>query len=549
MVEKDLPLQTSAAYVATRAYTPRMATRRGGLWLAAFAVLLALVATHVRAIAAVTGGAFLYPMDDLYIELAMARSLAEHGVWGVTPVAFTGVGTSLIWPWTLAVAHRAFSSEWWPLGLNLASAAALLVVATRYLSAHVNGVWLRAWILAVLVVASPLAALSVLGMEHTLQALAALALAMVVARALASEAPVTASTLVVSGVLAMLATATRYDTATVVGAAVMCAAWRRQWRLVVTLTVCAAVPPLLYAIVASGHGWPWVPVTILVKHRALGGILDVLGLGPLQLLWRAGYIWPLWAASIALIWQHWRTRDVRRRESTWLLCIFVIATFVHFDFSDGGNYVNRRYDAYLVCLGIVGVGAAVGRSAEEWGRRGLRIAVVAVAALAIVYTAVGMRRSVKTFTLQVEDGRLEFLTTHQLARLLLTPGLPAVPAVQDLGEPSYMLRAPVFDLDGLGTLEVGRAWRDRTWDEDTFRRLARQYGTRTAAVLTHTVPMTHVPLEWISLGEWRVDDAFSYAFFAADTEAAERFAASIAAFDAQLPQGVRRYDASGARVH
>ena len=67
----------------------------------------------------------MYALDDAYIHMAVARSLARHGVWGVTPYAFTSSTSSLAWPLLLALADlvvgvRAAT----PLVLNLAFAVA-----------------------------------------------------------------------------------------------------------------------------------------------------------------------------------------------------------------------------------------------------------------------------------------------------------------------------------------------------------------------------------------------------------------------------------------
>jgi hypothetical protein len=96
----------------------------GCVWL-----LLSLAMAH-------NDGHFIYTYDDAYIHLAMARNLAEHGIWGVTQYGFTSSASSLIWPPLLA-AGGLLSGSWElvPLALNLILATLLIWVVTSWYAA------------------------------------------------------------------------------------------------------------------------------------------------------------------------------------------------------------------------------------------------------------------------------------------------------------------------------------------------------------------------------------------------------------------------------
>ena len=41
-----------------------------------------------------TGATLVYGLDDAYIHMAIAKNLARHGVWGVTPFHFASASSS-----------------------------------------------------------------------------------------------------------------------------------------------------------------------------------------------------------------------------------------------------------------------------------------------------------------------------------------------------------------------------------------------------------------------------------------------------------------------
>src|SRR6185312_12642286 len=47
-------------------------------------------------------GIFVYPLDDSYIHLSLARTLAFHHVWGIEPTAFASASSSPGWTLLLA---------------------------------------------------------------------------------------------------------------------------------------------------------------------------------------------------------------------------------------------------------------------------------------------------------------------------------------------------------------------------------------------------------------------------------------------------------------
>ena len=78
---------------------PPGALRRRGPLVLALAILLVAVSVLVAWSLRRSGGQLVYALDDAYIHMAMARNLAEHGVFGVTRYGYHRLLIFLAFPY------------------------------------------------------------------------------------------------------------------------------------------------------------------------------------------------------------------------------------------------------------------------------------------------------------------------------------------------------------------------------------------------------------------------------------------------------------------
>ena len=65
-------------------------------------------------------GHFVYPLDDTYIAMAMAKNFAAHAVWGVTPYEFTSAASTPLYVLLLAAGNGITGRlVWLPLAFRL----------------------------------------------------------------------------------------------------------------------------------------------------------------------------------------------------------------------------------------------------------------------------------------------------------------------------------------------------------------------------------------------------------------------------------------------
>ena len=210
-------------------------------------------------------GTFVYAQDDPYIHLTVARTLAEHGVWGIRPDQFASASSSPLWTVLLAILWKLGAhAVWWPLVVNVVCGIAVLALVDAIVRDSIAPSK-RAMLLIAVVVITPLPTLALVGMEHTLQVLLSVALAWQIVLVLdtgADNAGIGTACL-----LAAVLTATRYEGLFIVTAGAAMLAVRRRFGQAAALSVAAALPVVAFAVYSVAHDALLLPNSILMKSQ------------------------------------------------------------------------------------------------------------------------------------------------------------------------------------------------------------------------------------------------------------------------------------------
>lgn len=303
----------------------------------------------VHSMLAACGGEWVYPLDDSYIHMAVARNLQAHGTWGVTPDAFSSSSSSPAWVVLVAGLFRAFgASEWVPLLANGVLAVGVVGIFSWWASrpsppgaAQVPG-WGRVAAVVVAIGLAPLPALVVQGMEHVFQILTTSGLLLGGAILLSGHRRI--AWVAGVAVFAALAPMVRYEALVVVASLAGLLVLQRRMLEAVILGLAGLGPVAVYASVAMWKGWYALPVGVLlastpswtgvsVPERLLANLSAPVNLVPLGVL--------------ALLSLGWFERDEDRQAAR----IYLGTAVLHLLFGRVGD--AYRYDAYLVAIGIL----------------------------------------------------------------------------------------------------------------------------------------------------------------------------------------------------
>src|ERR1700760_3984915 len=85
-----------------RAFLPLPTGKALGVLILSVLVLAIAVCLIELPVLRHTGGNILFPSDNAYVNITVARNLAFYQVWGVSKYAFQSAASSLLYPFALA---------------------------------------------------------------------------------------------------------------------------------------------------------------------------------------------------------------------------------------------------------------------------------------------------------------------------------------------------------------------------------------------------------------------------------------------------------------
>jgi hypothetical protein len=488
------------------------------------AVFLVSLAVALRAALSGTDGRLIYALDDAYIHMSVARNLAEHGIWGCTPFHFSSSSSSLLWTFLLGVVYRALGvHDWIPLVLNVAFGAGALVVTNRLLARIGAPPLLRASALLGIVVAFPLTAMVLMGMEHILHFLLTIAFAGLVVEAVTSptEGPRPGRRRTVAlCVLGALLGASRYEGFFLVGLACLAFLVRRQWVRAAAVFVASLVPVTAFGAISVANGWFFLPNPLMVKAvgetaSTLSALLKPFGSEDLAFLRNDRAMPILLVLAVLAVLAHGWGRRITWRPAVLFPLLLAAMILLHGHFVFSPLYWAYRYDAYLVGFGLLTAAVVL---AELPAPRGLsRGALPALVVISLVPVLADVREGVSADA-EIQGMEHTYLEQYQTAQFIRSYYPAATVIVNDLGAVTYYTEARILDFVGLGDVEPVRIMRRTAYTASDVEAWTAPYGPRVAILsLGWSIVAPRIPHEWVRVAVVEVPPDYDrVGFFAVD---------------------------------
>lgn len=507
----------------------------------AYAAALYVASTAVVLLAGLrlTGGHFIYPIDDVYINMAVAKNFALHGVWGVSPFAFNSTTSSPLFVALLAGICRVAGLKaflYVPLILSWSFGLAAVWVAARMVRQELPR-RSQTVALALFVLLTPMFVLGTLGMEHALHLLLTLLFLRVFQDETEPEWRV--------GLLCALMVGARYESLMMAAVAVLVLGFSRRWVRALVVGITAWVPVLVYGVFSVAHGGWWLPNSVALKGVHVTGFAVAARLSAvaerLSTNWqRAPHLALL---AVAMLSMAWPVRNKNARLGN-LLLVLGGASVLHLLTAEVG--MAFRYESYLVGAALVAIGCSW---PLLWGSRSTLA--LGGACVAMLAGGVLLFRAGLAADMMPQFPRAVYEQQWQMGRFLAQYYPGAEIAANDIGAIDYVADLHCLDLVGLASPEVFRAKRDGVYTTDFLARLGDEH--RLQAIVVYDPwfavhPLTPLggpplPASWIRVERWSVPQRLqlggaTVSFYARNPADAALLQARLAAFDPTLPSRV-----------
>ena len=312
-------------------------------------LFLSVVFYFFFSILADTGGHYVYPLDDTYIHLAVAKNWVATGVPGVNAGDFAYLTSSPFWTTVLYSVQLAFTDiELFPLILNIVIAVFLIFYLYRVFSQYITPqkYILFALILIIFSVSIPL--LTFMGMEHLLHSLLFL-IFLLNAYKLRNESGYQ-WLYVITFILPLI----RFESLFAVAAISLWLLYIRKIKRAVILILIGILPVILLGFYSLTQGGTFLPTSILLKGEFFGNdnVIDFIKSvlwHPIKKLSSSFSLAVLFFTALALLIK--TRKQVFNDDNKLLLLFFVLTAVFHLLFAQVGWLY--RYEAYLILSGTV----------------------------------------------------------------------------------------------------------------------------------------------------------------------------------------------------
>jgi hypothetical protein len=502
-------------------------------FLSGFTFVAVIVAVLEYVAIKKTGGHFCYPLDDTFIHMAVAKNLVLHGNWGITPNGFVSTSSSPLFTIILSLFFKLFSINIiMPFVISCIGTLLMLLAIQLELDRH-STLTLFNKVVCVIVTlfAGAIPALTLLGMEHTLQ----IAFTLFFVHSIATILTDNKNSLWQAALLAALMTATRYENASFIIAAFALLAWQKHFKSAVIISIAGALPLLLFGIYSKMHGGYFIPNSVLIKgNQNFKYFLN----GGTTLLQATGSISGIIVAAliIALI----KLQAKKYDRNFWILSMLIIAGLMHSVFASFGWFY--RYEAYLIVLGSLHLSKIGLQWLQENGLAGVKKQIIPAGLAAIIFYSLPVR-GLNSFRNSIRAIYNIYEQQYQMGLFLKEYYKGQTVAANDVGAISYFADLNTIDMWGLGNNEVANARKHNFWTNDFLRKLVTGNHTR-VTVMYDSWFDKDLPNQWTKVATWTMPSNYIcgdiyVTFYGITPGEATLLKTNLTAFAPQLPGDIK----------
>jgi hypothetical protein len=530
-------------------------TRLPQSWVIPIAVFIFLAALCIAEIPVLsyTHGVLVYPMDDAFIHMAVAKNLALHGVWGPSRYAFVSASSSVLYTLLLGAIFGVTGPHVVvPLIVNIVSGVLLLISMGRWLEKQQLTPFSRLLILLAVIFLLPLPYIARLGMEHTLQVLIFFLFTSRFCEWLGNNrqtgnmnAPLPWNLVL----LCCLLTAVRYEGIFPLFIACLMLLYYRQIRPSLVLGFAGLLPLLIFGIYSLSKGNYFFPNPVLLKSTPIPhDMAGLISFFTFHVLDQVNFFYPgvspvtMQRLLFLLPALYFVFRESLQQLLTYRLMLFFLSLtcFFHLVFANTNWFY--RYEACLIGSSIPLVGTLfVKYGRQVWNQKAyVPNLALALSALVLVYPF--LIRSTDAWRTTSQACKNVFDQDYSVSQFLHTYYDTVPIGLNDLGCISYYSDANNLDLVGLGNIQVARSKREGYYSSSFLDSLVTNQKIKIVVVFDRLLQPALMG-KWHKIATWHFNHIIipgdeNYSFYAVDSAIGPGLKANLKANQKFLPNGV-----------
>jgi hypothetical protein len=478
-------------------------------------------------------GHWIYPLDDTYIHLSIARHLAEFGNWGVRADVFASASSSPLYTLLLGSMIGLFGNQAiWAFLLNLLAAAGLLYWWRNRFAEwglkpkHALGLSVGLWLL------TPLPWLILVSMETVLQIWIGFAFLWQAVRYHSDEPRYYAWKLFF---LALLTSAVRYEGWFLIVAAGLILGWEGRFKRVALMAGGGLASTLGFGLYSLSQGGTFVPLSVLIKsHKPGFSVVEWLQWlqSALTRVYENAFILILLLLLVAMLLREvQQDRGLRNPAGRFGLAV-LIALGLHIMASD---IAGARYASYLVALGFFALFFFLRQHPLSFRFQEMKPLARFWLLLLISLIALPFLLRMGYFTSHYPRATHNIYEQQfQMARFLQKHYPEGRIAANDIGAITYFNEIQLTDLVAIGDQEIAQLRRTGQYTPEKVGLIWEQRQPEMAVVHDVWVGFL-IPPDWHRAGSWTIDNNFICAdptvtFYAPDSLTAAELGRKLEAF-------------------
>ncbi len=498
-------------------------------------ILLIVTLTMLRLSLSRTDGHLVYPLDDTYIHLSLAKNFTLHGDWGLSPGQFDPSSSSPLYILLLTLTFFVVGVKGWvPLALGILAGFAILYTVHRITRTESSSEMVRRVSLFGMIILVPLPFLMLLGMEHLFQVLIDVLFIYLLTKNKFFRSNSTLWLII----LAAMTTGIRYEGLFLIGVACLWLIWQNKWNLALAILLAGLLPVCIFGWVSTSNGASFFPISILAKghlpHFAYPDVLIWLRQG-LWVLIEDIFMLSLLIFLGGLMVAHFLAKQTRS-PGFGVSLITAVTLLIHVVFAQVGGI---RYEAYLfglaVLAGLISPFPILARIQFTRPKGSFAVIVCMLLLPMLVRSGFFMYH----YPLAVQN---IYQQQYQMARFVQLYYPQSSVVANDIGAITFFSEIKLTDLAFIGDWEAFNAEKNGHMNAAWVESTANRRGAQIAIVYDQWVKPI-IPDTWTRVATWTIPDNFicgepTVSFYSIDPEDGIMLQQQIRDFSPKMPPEV-----------